>query len=295
LPPAGRSEEPEQELDLMPNIRRLLTQLAAHEAQLSETQFLAPCVRGGKVRTRVAGLVYTFRPEPSNFEGWGIFQPISSDTARLMEEADLPAVASYLKQFPVVRLRLGRALQGQNWLAYPVNEGDARQRWGAARPVPVHLVTEGAPFEPVVARWDGAACWFEEVDRRADPLVAEQLREAQQQLSLPEALRFKGITPEMRAVYDLVAQQSKEFQAALRPRRDEERLRDALQLGGGELRGVHDRGGFWLVEWTTRDGERHTSAIGKRDLTVISAGICLSGGDRAFDLQSLVGVVERQW
>ena len=61
------------------------------------------------------------------------------------------------------------------------------------------------------------------------------------------------------------------------------------------LREFHDRGDFWLVEWTTRDGERHTSAIAKKELTVVSAGICLSGRDRDFDLQSLVGVVERQW
>ena len=99
----------------------------------------------------------------------------------------------------------------------------------------------------------------------------------------------------MRAVYALAAQQDAAFQAVLQPHRDEERLQAALRLAGGTLREFRDRGDFWLVEWTTRDGERHTSAIGKRDLTVISAGICLSGGDRAFDLQSLVGVVERQW
>jgi hypothetical protein len=39
---------------------------------------------------------------------------------------------------------------------------------------------------------------------------------------------------------------------------------------------------------------RHTSAIAKADLTVVSSGICLSGRDRDFDLQSLVGVIEHQ-
>jgi hypothetical protein len=63
-------------------------------------------------------------------------------------------------------------------------------------------------------------------------------------------------------------------------------------MGGGELREFRDRGDFWQVEWETGDGERHTSAIAKGDLTVISSGICLSGGDRHFDLQSLVGVIE---
>ena len=63
-------------------------------------------------------------------------------------------------------------------------------------------------------------------------------------------------------------------------------------MGGGELRDFRDRGDFWQVEWTTRNGEHHTSAISKGDLTVISSGICLSGYDRDFDLQSLVGVIE---
>jgi hypothetical protein len=75
-------------------------------------------------------------------------------------------------------------------------------------------------------------------------------------------------------------------------RTDEQQLRDALQMGGGRLRTFRDRGEFWQVEWTTRDRERHTSAIAKGDLTVMSSGICLSGCDRDFDLQSLVGVIE---
>jgi hypothetical protein len=277
------------------NIHRLLNQLAADEAQLRETQFLAPCVRGGQVRTRVSGMVYTFAPRPRDFEGWGIFQPVSAETAEMVEEAGLPQVAAYLQRLLPLRLRLAHGLRGQTWLAYPVNESDARQRWGAARPVPVHLVSEGAAFEVVVARWDRGAWWFEEVDRRADPQQAEQLRAAKRAITLPEAVRFKGITPEMRTAYHLAAQQAQEFQALLQSRRDEARLRESLRMAGGELREFHDRGDFWLVEWTTRDGERHTSAISRRELTVVSAGICLSGRDRDFDLQSLVGVVERQW
>lgn len=279
----------------MPDVRKLLNQLAAQEEQLRSTRFLAPCVRGGRVRTRVAGLVYTFAPRPREFTGWGIFRPVDEATAQVVEEPSLPLVAEYLRRLQAFRLRLAHALQGQTWLAYPVNEADARQRCGAAKPVAVHLVTEGAPFEQVVARWDGGAFWFEEVDRRADPRVAEALREALRKVTPPEAVRFKGVTPEMRAAYDVAAQQMKEFQAVIQPRRDDARLRAALRLGGGELRGFHDRGEFWLVEWTTRDGERHTSAVAKKDLTVVSAGICLSDRDRDFDLQSLVGVVERQW
>ena len=63
--------------------------------------------------------------------------------------------------------------------------------------------------------------------------------------------------------------------------------------------GPKDQLPVWLVsqtvEWQTFDGEYHSSAISKQDLTVISSGICLSGLDRDFDLQSLVGVIEKRY
>lgn len=277
----------------MTDIRKLLSQIASQEAQLQETEFLAPCTRGGRVRTRVAGMVYTFVPKPRDFEGWGIFQPANEKIATVIEEPELFQIAEYLERFPAIRLWLANKLKGKTWLAYPANESDMRQRVGAAKPVPVHLVTEGGKFEPVVARWDGSSWWFEEIDRRADPMPTEQLREHLKQVTPPEELRFKGMTPEMKIVYQLVAQKTIEFEAQTKEQRQEKRLRQALRMGGGDLQSFQDRGeDYWLVEWTTSAGERHSSAIYKSDLTVASSGICLSGRDRDFDLQSLVGVVE---
>jgi hypothetical protein len=343
----------------MPNIHDLLNKMAAAEAAFAETRFVAPCVRGGRVRARVGGVVQTFPPDPATFEGWGLFQ-LEGGRATVVEEADLTLVAGYLRHFPLLRLRLARQLDGQTWLGFPASEGDMRQRFGEVRPVAIHLVTEGAVFEQVTARCVGGAWWFEETDRRADPVAADRLRGALWDVTAPEDLRFAGLTPEMRAAYDLVAQADPRFEALRReraaeqqrraeqqyraefgcewhveayrdeydtvwgaagdpappapPRRrdrrgqrpgagrndrgagDEQRLRDALRIGGGDLRAFNDRGESWLVEWTMADGRRHTSAIAKGDLTVISSGICLSGRDRDFDLQSLVGVIEgREW
>jgi hypothetical protein len=277
----------------MTNIHKLLNQIASAEAQLQSTQFLAPCVKGGRVRTRVAGMVYTFTPQPQQFEGWGIFQPVDKQTVMLVEGADLPQIATYLQQFPTIRLRLAYRLQNQTWLAYPINEADMWQRFKAVKPVVVHLVTEGIAFEQILARWNGNSSWFEEVDRRADPAIAETLQSALKQLTPVEELQFRGMTPEMRSLYELATQQIEGF---AQPQRDEKRLRQALKLSGGELHQFQDRGDYWTVDWTTSDGVRHTSAIAKGDLTVVSSGICLSGRDRDFDLQSLVGVIEhREW
>jgi hypothetical protein len=277
----------------MTDIRKLINQLAAAENQLQQTEFLAPCVSGGRVCTRVSGIVYSFLIQPSNFEGWGIFKAKNEKEAELVETADLFQIDAYLDRLAPMRLHLAYPLTRRTWLAYPANESDARQRIGSAKPVPIYLVDEGDRFETIVARWDGARFWFEAIDRRADPIFCETLRENLTQLTAPKNLKFKGMTPEMRTVYDLVTQKTPEFDEHWQRRRDEGRLREALRVGGGELIRFEDRHeDFWTVEWLTGDGERHTSAIAKSDLTVVSSGICLSGRDRDFDLHSLVGVIE---
>ncbi|YAF95605.1 MAG: hypothetical protein AB3A66_24170 [Nodularia sp. CChRGM 3473] len=273
----------------MTNIHKLINQIADAQAELLTTQFIAPCVKGGQVRTKVAGMVYTFTPKPSKFAGWGIFQPVDEKTATVIEEADLPQIAEYLQHFPQIRLWLAHQLQGQTWLAYPVNEIDMRQRLRVVKPIAVHLVTEGVVFEQIIARWHGQSCWFEDIDRRTDPVIVETLQSAVKQLTPAEELQFKGMTPEIRTVYELATRHIEGFS---QPQQDEKRLKKALRMGGGELRHFHDRGDYWTVDWTTADGVRHSSAIAKTDLTVISSGICLSGRDRDFDLQSLVGVME---
>ncbi len=282
-------------------IKNLLNSMAREEQTALSTEFFAPCVRGGQIRARVNCLLYTFKALPEDFEGWGIFLPLSDKEAELLEEASFFQIAEYLALLKPLRLRLSQQLRGQTWLAFPANVSDAEQRFGAAQPVLVHLVTEGAAFEQIVARSDGNAFFFEEVDRRSDAGIARMLRGELANQTRFEDLRFEHLTPEMRITYQLATQP---YVPPKRPHKnrhlpepisDEARLREALRLGGGSLEGYADHGDFWTVEWTTPSGVSHTSAISKSDLTVLTSGICLSGRDRDFDLQSLVGVIEGEW
>ncbi|MBI3927593.1 MAG: zinc ribbon domain-containing protein [Armatimonadetes bacterium] len=284
------------------DVMKLIQRVSAEEEKLSSTQFVAPSVAGGALQARVDGLLHTFLPEPRSFEGWGIFRPTSQKSAELVEEATLPQVMEYLRLMTSLRLRLVARLEGRTWLAYPVNESDAAQRLGGVRPMPVHLVEDGVAFEQIVAGWDGRSLWFQEIDRRSDPHALDRLQQALRQLQPPQEVRFPGCTPEMLTVYEMVLSGSSEY---LERRRQEARAREdrrrrlseeqilsgALRAGGGELSRFVDRGEYWTVDWRTADGQFHTSAIAK-DLTVMGAGICLSGEDVQFDLQSLVGVVE---
>lgn len=300
---------------------KLVARLAAEEARLRDVLFVAPCVAGARVRTRVEGLVHTFRVDPPDFEGWGLFGPRTADRAVLVEPASLPQVERYLNLFPPFRVRLAVRLQGRTWLAWPAGEGDAVQRLGRAAPVLVHLVEDGRPFEQVVTRGAGRAWWFAQSDTRSDPRHADRLREALQAVTEPEDLAWAGLTPEMRNAYRLALVNMPEYRRRValaraeerarqevrrrpevrqmpdhvrpgRETRDEARLSRALQRGGGQLRNYTDQGEHWQVEWQTSDGEWHVSAVAKTDMTVLSSGICLSGRDRDFDLQSLVGVIE---
>lgn len=277
----------------MTDIREILSELAARESELRERRFLSPCV-GGTLHVRGRGLRYTLTPVPPDFEGWGIFEQLDVETAMLVEEADPSQIGDYLKPLRQLRLRLAYRLQGQTWLACPVNEADLRQRFNTKNAQVVCLANQVAQFEQVVVRWDRSVCWFEELDRRADPLDAERLRRALADGTLPAHLNWKGCTPEMRSCYVQARQQQKLGRKRLRVADDEERLSEALAFGGGQLRAFHDRGNYWQVEWTAHeDGYTHSSAIEKRDLTVMDAGLCLSGRDRDFDLQSLIKVIEQ--
>lgn len=301
----------------MSNIHKLLQQLSTQENSLTKTQFIAPCVAGGTVKTSVAKIIYTFKTQPENFEGWGIFQPINHQIAQVIDQPSFPQISHYLELLKPFRFRLAYHLQGQSWLGYPVNESDLQQRLKFVKPVVIHLVTEANLFETVIVGFDGGNFWFQDLDRKAEIEPMIKLSEQLKLEILPERLQFSGLTPEMLTTYDLAWQQTatgrqqrevrqrvrgeKKISKAQKRRENklnfhkpEERLENALKQGGGSLENFSDRGDFWLVEWRTSEGYLHSSAINKDDLTVISSGICLSGRDQDFDLQSLVGVIEKQ-
>jgi hypothetical protein len=268
-------------------VNQLMNRLAAAEEQFLACEFLAPVPRGGQVRVRIAGVICNLKVEPADFEGWGVFRPASHTVARFARRPGLAERRRYLQLFPLLRLILCRR-QGEHWLAVPAHQADSRFRIEGM--VPVHLVEEAQLFEVIESRFDGGHCWFERLDSRRDPATAAYLREALNQMAKPDQLSRPGLTAEERTGYAL--SYWPRLQAELEARRDrtEEQLRDALAHAGAEYRGYLERADCYRVEYEV-DGDRHISVVGKDDLAVQVAGICLSGEDQHFDLQSLVGVI----
>jgi hypothetical protein len=244
------------------------------------------------VRVSLDGLVQTFQTRPRDFEGWGVFEAIDERTARLVHEATLAQVAGYLSRLNSLRVQLVERVRGRTWLAWPANVEEARRRFGPEGELRVHLVSEGARFEGALACTDGRNWFYGEPDRRADARACEHLRELLRQGIAPRLVNGKGITPEMRIAYEMATRFVPAFARERAHQAAEQRLRDALALNGGRLADYEDEGDNWRVAWQTSDGARYVSTVAKGDLTVICAGICLSGQDADFDLHTLVGVVE---
>ena len=177
--------------------RALVARLSREAQELQGREILAPVLLGGRIRTRLGGLVYEFRPQ-SPFVGWGHFRPLDAHTAEPVGEALPWERAAYLELFPLLRVVLlwpdpaGRV--GGTWWALPYNGSDARQRFGLDpfEPLPVRLCdpTDGAErFARMLARVDGRTLLFDGPDPLADPAHAEWLRDALAAAEAPERFR----------------------------------------------------------------------------------------------------------
>ncbi len=165
--------------------RTLIAKLSKESATLQQREIIAPLLPGSRIRTRLSGMIYEFKPQ-SEFVGWGRFRPVNESEVEVLGEALPWERSAYLELFPALRIVLlwlaSATMQPGTWWALPFNESDARQRFGfRAEPLPVFLCdpTNGAErFERSIARVDGSMLWFDGPDMVADPTHAEWLRDA---------------------------------------------------------------------------------------------------------------------
>lgn len=269
-----------------PDPLAMIAKIAEEEKRLSETTFLAPIVAGGRVRVRVAGIVYEMKVS-TEASGWCILRMTSPGNAELIEPAPLPMVTRYLQLFPRVKL----VLVGQfdkDWWAVAHSTADTRIKLSG--PVPVRLVSGGTNFDTINTRFDGNAFWFDSVDRRRDPAVARSMRQALEKDEKPDDIHVPGMVPQERLAYRMLWLHNHRDDPTEVD--DRTRIGEALRHAGATLDSIRFTGPNQqtaAVRFTV-DGREHIVSIRMDDLTIESAGICLSGMDQDFDLASIVGV-----
>jgi hypothetical protein len=269
------------------DVHELLNRLTIAEERFLDREFLAPVLRDTPVQVRIAGVICRLSVQPADFEGWGIFRPLSFSETSLVRPCRLAERQRYLELFPLVRLILsGR--QDDQWLAIPAHRADTRFKIEGQ--LPVRLVEDAQPFEVIQSRFDGCQFWYASADPRWDPATAGYLRQALDQMAHPDSLSRPGLTAEERTAYALNYWPRYLASEEARRSADEQRLRQALEHAGAELKDYLERPDVYTVTYEI-DGQRHISTVSKKDLSVQVAGICLSGEDEKFDLHSLVGVI----
>src|SRR5207247_884210 len=107
--------------------RDLLEKMAAEEDAFLRSSFVAPVVKGVKVRVRCAGVVWQFGVRPLDFEGWAVLRPLDHSRAEVVSEPGLKQVREYLDVFPAVPLVLCEK-RAERWLGILAADAGPRIR-----------------------------------------------------------------------------------------------------------------------------------------------------------------------
>lgn len=249
-----------------------LRHLIRQEAATHGMEVVAPLDGRGRIAVPVDGMRWLVRPEAA-FTGWGVFHVLRTRYARLLRPADPWEIEGYAAR--------GRRLRGRV-LQRPVG-GTCAVLLEAPRTICLaHLVPAAEPLEELELCYDGARCWCVEVRPWPSWLSAWQDALRRGDPTGPDG------TQAMHVAYGLALS----LQGAAQPDL-QQRVRTALQHAGASFERVSETPRGAQVRWRYR-GAVHEALVRPDTLEVVSAGICLSGRDRDFDLTSLVSVMRER-
>jgi hypothetical protein len=254
------------------------------EEALIGDEFISPVFRNIVVVTQIKGLVHKLSI-PKTKPGWYRIRPKNIGEAEIAGEADLMQIEMYLKRFPKVRIILIQKQDGY-YIGIPLKNNS--QGLDYRNTIPVYLADDNtAPFETIICGFDGMNLWFKDMDPSSDLIKSEYLRDQFKEGMEPEKIRYKGLSIEEKIAYSLRFNLDKNHREVLKQRN----LKQDVEFAGGTFVKHEERQDHYSVTYKI-DGQEYTSYISK-DPThqVLTAGICLEGGDKNFDLTSLITVI----
>lgn len=264
------------------DIMGIISRLGEKEKKLLSSEIISPVYGNRQIATKVAGAVYRLNISRTS-PGWYKFRVKNSREAERVSEADLSDRDSYLNKLPRLRMVLVRR-DNYRYLAVPCRNPFKIEPSEACW----ILLVDDQPmdFDTVVVRFDGVRFWYHEVDLRSDPSKSDYLRESFNKGI--ENLEFPGLTHEDKTAYSLRCAMDVEA----KKQRSEYKIQRAVEHGGGDFVSFLERSDHFSVTYKV-DGRQYTSTVKKdSSMEIISAGICLDGNDKLFDLKSLIPVLK---
>lgn len=271
-----------------PMIEELLNKLSKQEKDFLDKDIFAPYIKGGaQIVLRINKVIYKLKTPKLKRDGFGVFRAIDANNARLIREAEQYEIEDYLHLLPKVDFilisKLGR------WLAYPASGHSFRQRFKTDPTLTQILVVDNVEvMDTIEARFDGANFWFDCMKFGGDIERKENLRNRLEKQNYSITTEIKsGLTPEENTAFKFAVAFHKEANKS----ELEKRLEQEFNKTGALMSKFVERGDTVEVQWSDKKTKgKYTSVLKKGDLSVVTAGICLAGGDKRFDLQSLVTV-----
>jgi len=266
----------------------LLNKLADKEQKILSQKIFAPYIKGGNsIILRIDKVIYKLKTPKFKKDGFGVFRANTPNTAKRLREAERYEIEDYLLLLPKVDFIL--VWKSDRWLACPSNANSFKQQFGMdPRLVNILVADNVEMLDTIEARFDGSNFWFDCIKFGGDVERKEMLRQRieNQQYQVDKNIT-SGLTPEEIAAFRYTAAFHEE---ANRPE-FEKRLEMELEKVDASMDKCIERGDNVEVQWRDKKTSgKYTSVLRKDDLSVVTAGICLSGGDKKFDLQSLVTV-----
>lgn len=259
--------------------------MGKREDSIDKMEFVSPIYATREVACRLNGIIHKLAI-PKTKPGWYNIKPRDLKRARVTGEADLGDVDSYLNKLLKVRFVI---VHREDDVFYGVPLKNNTVGLSISQLTPIFLVNEDMvqTFDMVVTRCDGANFWYQDLDVSNDPSKSEYLRDQLEKYLKPEKIHFSGLTIEEKHAYAIRYQ----LDEKLRERSNEEKIKDHVEHAGGQFVRFQERRDHYSVTYTV-DGSSYTSYVTKDDNHhVLTAGICLSGKDRDYDLTSLITVL----
>lgn len=269
----------------MDPILDLIKSIGKKERAISKEVFISPIFNTDQVVTSVNGLIQKLSI-PETKPGWYKIKPINLVKAKILGDADFMEIDGYLKKLDKIRMLIVYK-DKDIFFGIPLKNNNVGLDF--SQPIPILLASEDQAqfFDLVSCRYDGANVWYHEPDMTNDPAKSEYLRDQFEKYFDPKKIQYKGLTLEEKLAYALRYNLDKKFRETLK----ENMLKKDVEHAGGQFVKFLERKDHFSVTYLV-DGQSYTSYVSKDPAHhVITAGICLSGGDRAFDLASLVNVL----
>ena len=259
----------------------LLNKLIEQEKSVSQNEILSPVIPNTKVCVKIDGVIVSLNVRPANFTGWGIFKTDQSfKNANFIEEPNRRQQREYLEMLP--RAIMIVCEHNENRTVGSFLNNDDRFPFDAA---PIFFPHNISLFDVIHVRFNGQYFIYERHQAGKYQQLTEECRDLLNKETKPDRIKIAfGFARAYAYAYEVTVKQ-KIITA-------QDKVKTAIERAGGKFKNLVDRGGIFTVSFEV-EGETFTPTVNANNLMLENAGICLSGRDRSFDLESFVHVTRK--